>query len=94
MRAFRNTHNSGFAAAANQGLAAAGSSVLVLLNNDVVVPNDWLRRLVVRLEDDSLGAIGPVTNRIGTEAEVDVDYTTYGEFLDAARERRPTPATS
>jgi len=87
VRLLRNEENRGFAAGANQGLAAARGTVLVLLNNDVVVPPGWLERLAAHLEDEGLGAVGPVTNRIGTDAEVDADYETYGQYLDAARDR-------
>jgi GT2 family glycosyltransferase len=87
VRPVRNDDNRGFAAAVNQGLAEARGNLFVVLNNDVVVGPGWLARLARHLGDPSIGAVGPVTNRSGTEAEVDVDYETYGGYLDAARER-------
>ena len=84
VRVIRNDQNRGFAAAVNQGLAEARGDTLVLLNNDAVVPRGWLIRLARHLLHEHLGAVGPVTNRIGTDAEIDVEYTTYGEFLDFA----------
>jgi hypothetical protein len=59
--------------------------VLVLLNNDTVVPQGWLAGLVRHLEDRAVGAVGPVTNRIGNEAEIDTSYRTYGELEHFAR---------
>ena len=82
-----NGENRGFPAAANQGLASARGDVLVLLNNDAIVAPGWLRSFARHLRDPQIGAVGPVTNRIGTDAEVDVHYSTYGGFLDAAKGR-------
>jgi GT2 family glycosyltransferase len=84
IRVITNDVNRGFAAANNQALARAEGKVLVLLNNDTVVPPEWLDRLVAHVEDESIGLVGPVTNRIGNEAEIQTNYSTYGEFLSFA----------
>jgi GT2 family glycosyltransferase len=81
VRVIINDTNRGFAAANNQGLAAARGEVLVLLNNDTIVPPLWLAALVSRLDDPRVGLAGPVTNRIGNEAEIETTYRTYGEML-------------
>lgn len=41
----RNTRNEGFIKAANQGLALATASYVVLLNNDTLAAAEWLRKL-------------------------------------------------
>lgn len=87
VRVVLNDRNFGFAPANNQGLARASGEVLVLLNNDTIVPPGWLERLVGHLDDPSVGLVGPVTNRIGNEAEIDVSYRTYGEFVGLAHAR-------
>jgi GT2 family glycosyltransferase len=81
-----NDENAGFPAACNQGLAAARGRVLVLLNSDTIVPPGWLSRLGSHLEAGA-DLVGPVTNRIGNEAEVPVTYETYGDFLREAASR-------
>ena len=86
VHAIFNDRNLGFAPANNQGLAIARGDILVLLNNDTIVPPGWLMSLVKHLEDQSIGLLGPVTNRIGNEAEIEADYQTYGEFLQFARD--------
>jgi GT2 family glycosyltransferase len=80
VRVILNEVNRGFAAANNLGISAARGEVIVLLNNDTIVPPGWLPRLAAHLVE-GVGAVGPVTNRIGNEAEVETSYATYGEFL-------------
>jgi hypothetical protein len=87
VRAVCNPDNRGFAAANNQGLALARGEVLVLLNNDTLVPPGWLRRLSAHLENDGVAAVGPVTNRTCNEAQVEAPYRTYGQFLRFAGSR-------
>ena len=82
-----NPDNAGFARACNQGLAVARGEVIVLLNNDALVPPAWLPRLRRAVAEPDIGLAGPVTNRIGNEAEVEVAYETWGEFLKAAETR-------
>lgn len=54
--------NLGFAGGVNLGLAVATGHVL-LLNSDTLVPPGWLNHLEeALLANESLGAIGPVTN--------------------------------
>jgi GT2 family glycosyltransferase len=81
-----NEENVGFPAACNQGLAAARGETLVLLNSDTIVAPGWLAGLEAHL-DAGAGLVGPVTNRIGNEAEVPVSYETYGDFLREAAAR-------
>ncbi len=75
-----NSENRGFAFANNQGLALSTGDRLVLLNNDTVVPPGWLSRLLRHLEDPAIGLVGPVTNSVGNEARVEVEYQTLGEM--------------
>lgn len=87
VRVLLNGRNMGFAPACNQGLGLAGGEHLVLLNNDTMVPPGWLSRLLPHLRNPGVGLVGPVTNRIGNEAEIETDYRTWGEFLELARRR-------
>jgi GT2 family glycosyltransferase len=87
VRVLLNGRNTGFAPACNQGLGLAGGEHLVLLNNDTMVPPGWLPRLIAHLRNPEVGLVGPVTNRIGNEAEIETDYRRWGEFLDFAARR-------
>jgi GT2 family glycosyltransferase len=84
-RVLLNGRNMGFAAACNQGLGLAGGEHLVLLNNDTMLPPGWLAGLLAHLRNTEVGLVGPVTNRIGNEAEIETDYATWGEFLAFTR---------
>ncbi len=81
-----NSENRGFAAAVNQGFAAAGttapaSAFFVTLNNDTVVTRGWLTTLLSHLRaDPKLGLVGPVTNAISNEAQVDIGYRGLAEL--------------
>jgi GT2 family glycosyltransferase/SAM-dependent methyltransferase len=75
-----NQRNAGFAAANNQGLAAAGGDYLILLNNDTVVPSGWLARMTHHLDQPELGLVGSVTNFAGNEAKIPVSYTELEEM--------------
>jgi hypothetical protein len=83
----RNEENRGFGPAVNQGLAAANGDVLVVLNNDTMLPPGWLMRLAAHLDRPEIGLVGPTTNRCGNEAEVDVTYRTYGEMVQLSVKR-------
>ena len=81
VRVLVNDGNRGFAPAVNQGLAASRGEFLVVLNNDTIVPPGWLPPFLGHLADERVGLVGPVTNRSGTESEIDASYRTYGELV-------------
>jgi ATP-binding cassette subfamily B protein len=87
VRPIFNQENVGFGPATNQGLRHASGEVLVLLNNDTIVPPGWLERLCLHLADPELGLVGPVTNHAGNEARIEADYRTYGELVQFAQRR-------
>ncbi|MFN0123144.1 MAG: glycosyltransferase [Blastocatellia bacterium] len=80
-----NAENHGFARANNQGLARATGEALLLLNNDTIVPPGWLWRLLSHLRDPRVGLAGPMTNAVGNEARVQVDYRTWEQMEQFAR---------
>lgn len=87
IRVITNPVNRGFAAAVNQGLAQARGSHVAIVNNDVIVTPGWLGRLLAHLAAPGVGAVGPVTNRCGNEAEIPTSYGTYAEMQAFAAER-------
>jgi GT2 family glycosyltransferase len=83
----RSDTSRGFARACNRGLKAATADILVLLNNDTVVPPSWLSGLCALVKDPDIGLAGPTTNRCGGPAQITTSYETYGQMLAFARER-------
>jgi radical SAM superfamily enzyme YgiQ (UPF0313 family) len=54
--------NEGFVCAVNKGLEASNASYVCLLNNDTIVSDRWLEKLITHLErDKGLGIVGPLT---------------------------------
>jgi N-acetylglucosaminyl-diphospho-decaprenol L-rhamnosyltransferase len=92
--------NLGFAAACNRGVADGEGEVVVLLNNDVECPPDFLERLLAPLDDEGVGMVAAVLVRPG-EVEIDgvgltADLTLagfarlHGRPLAEASSTRPT----
>ncbi|MCI0524364.1 MAG: glycosyltransferase [Acidobacteria bacterium] len=75
-----NEINNGFAKANNQGIQQSSGDYLVLLNNDTIVPQGWLSKLLRHLDDPEVGLVGPVTNFVGNEAKIDVAYRAWAEM--------------
>ncbi|MEN6450151.1 MAG: glycosyltransferase [Thermoguttaceae bacterium] len=76
-----NGENRGFSGANNQGMRAARGQFLCLLNNDTVVTRGWLSTLIGHLRArPDVGLVGPVSNRVGNEAKVPVEYNTPEEM--------------
>lgn len=90
VRILLNDRNLGFAAANNQGLELADGDFLLLLNNDTVVPRGWVDPLLRHLQDPAIGLVGPVTNAVGNEAKIDVDYDDIQQ-MEAFADRRTRP---
>ncbi len=81
-----NTENEGFAKGNNIGLRHCNGDYLILLNNDTVVTKGWLTGLIKHLNNNQeIGLIGPVTNSIGNEAKINIEYATIGEMDTVAK---------
>lgn len=76
-----NDFNAGFAKANNQGIGVSEGEYIILLNNDTVVTDGWLARLIYYLDRyPEVGMVGPVTNITGNEAKIDVTYSSIDEI--------------
>lgn len=69
-----NKENYGFAKGNNIGLKASTGDYLILLNNDVIVTPGWISRLLFHVQKPKIGLVGPVTNSIGNEAKINIEY--------------------
>ncbi len=88
LRVVANASNRGFAAANNQGLAIARGDVVVALNNDTIVTEGWLARMLAVLEEHpDAGIVGPLTNRASGPQVIPAPYGTSDELAAFARRR-------
>jgi GT2 family glycosyltransferase/tetratricopeptide (TPR) repeat protein len=78
-----NIENRGFPAAVNQGLQVAKGRQVLLLNNDTIVTTGWLTRMLAALySEPNIGLVGPCSNYLGSEQQIDVPYQDLSD-LDA-----------
>ena len=79
-----NDENLGFAKANNIGIRLSEGEYVILLNNDTIVTRGWIMGLLRHFKG-SVGMVGPVTNSIGNEAKINVEYDNLNE-MDAFAE--------
>lgn len=80
--------NLGFPAANNAGIVEARGEVVILLNNDTVVPPGMIGRLVhPLLRDRKIGLVCPTTNFCGNEARVEPGYEDLADLPAYAARR-------
>jgi GT2 family glycosyltransferase len=88
LRSVRFEMNRGFAGGVNQGLMMAKGDTIVILNNDTLVTPGWLTHMMrCLLSDPEIGAVGPVSNYISGEQQIDVPYKTVDEMWEYAAAR-------
>lgn len=81
-----NKLNLGFSKANNQGLKIATGKYIILLNNDCIVTPNWIKKLVNHIKsNEQIGIVGPVTNNIGNEAKIDLNYKNIKEMISASK---------
>jgi GT2 family glycosyltransferase len=82
LRVIFNDDNRGYPAGANQAMVAARGEVLVLLNNDTLVPSGMLPRLITLLaEHPEWGLLSPVTNSAGNEQAIAIAAEEVTEII-------------
>lgn len=85
LRIIFNDKNSGFAGGNNKSIKASTGDFIMLLNNDTVVTRGWLTNAVKHMQNDpKCGMCGAVTNSIGNEAMIAVNYRNMWELEEFA----------
>lgn len=89
-----NSENKGFAQGCNQGILKAKADNILLLNNDVVVTQNWLSNLLTCLHSsEDIGAVCPVTNFCSYYQSIPVSYKSLDEMQDfASKHNKTNPA--
>ncbi|MNO69582.1 N-glycosyltransferase [compost metagenome] len=82
-----NDKNVGFPSGCNQGIEIAKGKTVMLLNNDVIVTENWLANLLNCLySSEEIGAVGPITNSASYYQAVTANYSTIIEMHNFAKE--------
>ena len=95
-RVILNKKNLGFAAAVNQGIMSAKYEYVVLVNNDIVVDNNWFKYLskTIDYHKHAVTFCGAVLNKTGTHYEsLGLKYFIRGKCLNIKNKRRFLPKT-
>lgn len=71
-----NKENIGFPAGINQGLLESNGKYVLIANNDIVVTENWLERLIEVAESEKrIGIVGPVSNIVsGLQLDLNAEY--------------------
>ncbi len=86
VRFIENGENLGFAAGNNVGIKAATGEFVMLLNNDTFVSPGAVYGMMRHLQNNpSAGVVGALTNNIGNEAKLDIQYSTMAEMIHRSR---------
>ncbi len=82
-----NTNNLGFPSGINQGILHARGENIVVANNDIVVTEKWLERMIAASESDSkIGIVGPLSNSVsGVQLDPDAKYPSIKEMHKYAK---------
>ncbi len=80
-----NDTNKGYAAGNNDGIRLAHGQYVILLNNDTLLPDGWLHRLLNLFnEQPDVGMVGPVTNSAGNEQHIELKGLNEKNFEEIA----------
>ncbi|WP_003540180.1 glycosyltransferase [Desulfotomaculum nigrificans] len=95
VRVIHNRKNLGFGRACNQGMEIAAGDYMLILNNDVVVTDGWLSRmLAVGDAYKQIGIVGPLSNCVaGVQLVNNVPYHDLTGMHDFARQLAVQNAT-
>ncbi len=80
-RVIHNEENRGFAGGYNQGMKAASTRYMVLLNNDCIVSHNWLSNMLACAESEpGIGIVGPRANRVPARQRLEQEFEDLGEL--------------
>lgn len=90
VRYFRNKNNIGFPAAANQGINYALGDYFLILNNDTLLTENLVERLLeIANSQTEIGIVGPISNEVsGLQKDKEANYNSIEEMHKYAAQLR------
>ncbi|MGA7723576.1 MAG: glycosyltransferase [Ignavibacteriaceae bacterium] len=87
LKIIRNNVNKGFPIAVNQGIRHANGENILIANNDIIVSEGWLERLVEVINSKpEIGIVGPISNSVsGLQLDTDANYKSQTEYINYSR---------
>lgn len=84
LKVIYNDQNVGFPKGINQAIQAAKGSYILVANNDIMVTDGWLERMIeVAESDESIGLVGPISNSVsGVQLDNNAKYSTMEEMYE------------
>lgn len=81
-----NDKNLGFPGGVNKGIKAAQGKYILIANNDIVVTDGWLERMVELAETErKIGIVGPISNSVsGVQLDKEAEYSSLDEMHEYA----------
>jgi GT2 family glycosyltransferase/predicted HAD superfamily hydrolase len=82
IKLIENAENKGFPLAANQGIKEGQGEYYLLLNNDTIVTQNWLERIIdVAESNPATGIVGPISNQVsGVQIDQNAKYDSIEEM--------------
>jgi GT2 family glycosyltransferase/ubiquinone/menaquinone biosynthesis C-methylase UbiE len=87
IKVISNDENEGFVKACNQGIDLARGNEILLLQNDTIVTNNWLKNMREALYSNPIiGAVGPLSYGVNAlqRPEIIEDYSNFIQMEDVA----------
>ncbi len=82
-----NEENKGYSGGNNDGIKASKGDVVILLNNDTLVSENWLENLLKPFDKDKkIGLVGPISNSVGNEQRVNIDGLNEKNYIEKSKE--------
>jgi GT2 family glycosyltransferase/SAM-dependent methyltransferase len=86
LHTIHNAENESYAHACNQGIEKACGEFIVIMNNDIVVTDGWLGKMLTAMERTGAGIVGPMSDYVaGAQHLNDFVYQDNGQLAEFAR---------
>lgn len=85
VRLILNDDNLSYSAACNQGIEVASGEYIVIMNNDIVVTDGWLGKILTAMERTGAGIVGPMADCVAGAQHIDFAYKDPAQLADFAR---------